>query len=408
VTDQYTIEPAHDRDWDDIFRVVRTAFLNEHSDDASAAERNVIEIDRTLVARRDGEVVGCASIQTRRLAVPGGLIPAAHVTEVAVLPPARRRGILTGFMHRMFDAALAAGEPVAVLWASEGRIYQRFGYGLASQSLSFTIDRTDVRLTVPPPGGRLREAEPKALRDELVSVYDRVYPSRPGWSERAPNHWDYRLADLKEWRHGAAELRAVVHYDDSGEADGYALWRPVRRWTDAGPAGEVRVVEHVAANPPAYVALWTYLLSIDLTRTAHMSLAAPDEPLLHAVSDPERLNARLGEGLWVRVLDLPAALAARRYLTDIDLVLEVTDHALPANAGRWRLTGSPTGATCSATGDDPDLSCDIRALGAAYLGGTALTTLAGTGQVVEHTPGALARADAALRWYPGPSSQEVF
>jgi predicted acetyltransferase len=408
VTDHHTIEPARDRDWDDIFRVVQTAFLYSHSDDVSAAERSYIEIDRTLVARRDGEVVGSASIQTRRLAVPGGLVPAAHITLAAVSPTARRRGILTGFMHRMFEGALAAGEPIAVLWASEGRIYQRFGFGLASTSLSFTIDRTDVRLTVPPPGGRLREAEPKALRDELVSVYDRVYPSRPGWSERAPNHWDYRLADLKEWRQGGAEMRAVVHYDDSGAADGYALWRPVRRWSESGPAGEVRVVEHVAANPPAYVALWTYLLSIDLTRTAHMSLAAPDEPLLHAVSDPERLNARLGEGLWVRVLDVPAALAARRYLTDIDLVLEVTDHALPANAGRWRLTGSPTGATCSATGDDPDLSCDIRALGAAYLGGTALTTLAGTGQVVEHTPGALARADAALRWYPGPSSQEVF
>ena len=404
----HTIEAARESDWDAIFRVVREAFLHEHSDDMSAVERAVVEIDRTLVARRDGEVAGTATIQTRHLAVPGGLVPAAHITGVAVAPTARRQGILTGFMRRMFDSALAAGEPVAVLWASEGRIYQRFGYGLACASLAFTINRADVSLTVSASGGRLREAEPTTLRDDLVALYGRVYAGRPGWSERTPRHWDYRLADLKEWRHGGAEMRAVAHYDESGTIDAYALWRPLRRWSDGGPASEVRVIEHVAANPQAYLALWAYLWSIDLTKTVHIHFAAVDEPLVHAVSDPERLNARVGDGLWVRVLDVPAAFAARRYATDIDLVLEVTDAAIAANAGRWRLTGSPTGATCVATGDEPDLTCDVRALGAVYLGGTALATLAGTGQVIEHTPGALARADAALRWYPGPSSQEVF
>jgi predicted acetyltransferase len=404
----HTIDAARESDRDGIFRVTRMAFLHEHSDEMSAAEREITEIDRTLVARRDGEIVGAATVQTRRLAVPGGLVPAAHITGVAVSPTARRQGILTGFMRRMFDGALAAGEPVAVLWASEGRIYQRFGYGMATGSLGLSIDRTEVSLTVPYPGGRLREGEPAALRDDLVALYDRVYASRPGWSERTSRHWDYRLADLKEWRHGGAEMRAVAHYDDSGTIDGYALWRPFRRWSDAGPASEVRLIEHVAANPQGYVALWTYLWSIDLTKTIQVWFAAPDEPLVHAVSDPERLNARLGDGLWIRVLDVPAALAARRYTTDIDLVLEVTDTGVPANAGRWRLTGSPTGATCTSTVDEPDVSCDVRALGAIYLGGTSLATLAGSGQVVEHTPGAIARADAALRWSPGPSSQEVF
>jgi predicted acetyltransferase len=407
VTD-YTIETARDHDWDDIYRVLRMAFLDEHSAEQSTTERAVTEIDRTLVARRSDEVVGTASIQTRRLAVPGGVVPAAHVTGVAVASPARRRGILTGFMRRMFDDARAAGEPVAVLWASEGSIYQRFGYGLAAGSLSLDINRLEVSVTGPTPGGRLREAEPAALREDLVRLYDGVYRNRPGWSERTPRHWDYRLSDLAQWRRGGAELRAVAHYDDAGAIDGYALWRPVRRWSDTGPAGEVHVMEHVAANPAAYLGLWAYLLSIDLTKPVQMRYAAPDEPLLYAVNDPRRIDARWNDGLWVRVLDVPAAFAARRYATDLDLVIEVADPALPTNAGRWRLTGSPTGATCTATGDEPDLSCDIRALGAAYLGGTALTTLAGTGQVIEHTPGALARADAALRWHPGPSSQEVF
>jgi predicted acetyltransferase len=158
----HNIDVAREEDWDTAYRVFRRAFLGEHSADETAAARAIMEIDRTLVARRDGEIVGTAATQTRRLAVPGGLVPAAHITLVSVAPSARRRGILTDFMRRMFDDALAAGEPVAVLWASEGRIYQRFGYGLASSALSVRMSRTEVSLTVPPGGGRLREAEPAA------------------------------------------------------------------------------------------------------------------------------------------------------------------------------------------------------------------------------------------------------
>lgn len=402
------IERARDEDWDDLYRLIRTAFLSEHSDELSAAERPTVEFDRTLVARRDGEMVGTSTIQTRRLAVPGAVVPAAHITSVAVAATARRQGIMSRLMDQMFADARAAGEPIAVLWASESRIYQRFGYGMACASLSLTMDRNEVRLTVPAGGGRLREAEPTALREELAKLYDEVYPSRPGWSERAPRHWEPRLADVPQRRRGGAELRAVVHTDDAGVIDGYALWRPAQQWGETGPAGEVRVIEHAATNPQAYLALWDFLLSVDLTRTVKLALGAVDEPLLHAVSDPERLGARVGSGLWVRLLDVPAALAARRYAVDVDVVLEVADPVLPHNAGRWRLQGSPTGASCVPTTDEPDLSCDARALGVVYLGGYSLAALAATGQVREHTPGALTRTDAALRWSPGPSSPEIF
>ena len=108
------------------------------------------------------------------------------------------------------------------------------------------------------------------------------------------------------------------------------------------------------------------------------------------------------------MLDVPAALAGRRYATDVDLVIELTDELVPANAGRWRLRGSSTGATCVSTVDEPDLSCDVRALGAAYLGGTGFAALAATGQVIEHRPGALVLADTAFRWYQAPTSMEAF
>jgi predicted acetyltransferase len=407
VSDNVSIEVPTSEDWERIYRVVSHAFHEESSESASDAEAKVFETERGLVARREGEIVGTAAILTRQLAIPGGAVPAAHVTLVSVAATARRQGVLTRFMQRQFDDARAAGESIAVLWASEGRIYQRFGYGLAATKLGLTIESREVELLLPPAGGRLREGSPSDVREALVKLYDQAYADRPGWSERAARHWDYRLADLEQWRRGGTALRAVVHEDEHG-ADGYALWRSAGRWENTGPAGEVRVLELVAQTPSAYVAIWRYLLSIDLTRTLNVWSVAPDEPVLSAISEPRRLEARLTDAIWLRILDVPAALSARRYLSDVDVVLELTDRHLPTNAGRWRLTGSAQAASCVSTVDEPDLVLDIRALGAAYLGGTSLTSLAGTGQVIERTPGALHRVSAAFGWFREPSSMEVF
>jgi predicted acetyltransferase len=133
-----------------------------------------------------------------------------------------------------------------------------------------------------------------------------------------------------------------------------------------------------------------------------------DEPLLFMVNEPRRIAARQADALWVRILDVPGALAARRYAAEIDLVIDVTDELIPENTGRWRLSGSLDGARCESTVDPADLSCDIQSLGAAYLGGTPLASLAATGLVREHRPGALAAAATAFGWYQTPSSIEVF
>src|SRR4029079_2393179 len=159
--------------------------FNQDPEDATASElkRKTWEPERTLIARRDGAVVGTAGIYTRRMCVPGALVPAAHVTLITVLPTARRLGILNRFMRRPFDDARAAGEPFAVLWASEGRIYQRYGYGLAARRLSLNVDTREVRLASDwvPTTGRLREAPPTDLVDALAKVYDEAYAQRPGW-----------------------------------------------------------------------------------------------------------------------------------------------------------------------------------------------------------------------------------
>jgi predicted acetyltransferase len=399
--DAIRIEVPTEADWPEYSRLLTTAFHEEVEEEIRDQEKLLYEPRRSLVARRDGRIVGTAAISTRQLAVPGAVIPAGHVTFVSVAATARRQGVLSRFMRQQFDDIRAAGEPIAILWASEGRIYQRFGYGMAARKLAFKVDTREVRVIADQAAGRLIESAPAEALDAMTKIYDQLYAEHPGWSERSAPHWEYRIADKKSARGGYTELRALLHEGDAGP-DGYALWSAHAKWDEGGPCGELRVRELVATTPRAYAALWQHLLSMDLTRTATTWVSGLDEPLLYMVNEPRRLGITVSDSIWLRVLDVPAALAARRYAAPVDAVIEVTDAIITSNSGRFRLRGSTDGATCEPTTDPADLVCSINALGAAYLGDASLTTLADAGMVREARPGTLAAASTAFGW-PRPA-----
>jgi predicted acetyltransferase len=255
--------------------------------------------------------------------------------------------------------------------------------------------------------GKLRRVRLPAGLQEFAKVYEQVRPERIGWSSRDESWWRYLFADHDSRREGATAYQAVVHDTPHGPT-GYAIWRAKEDWDDHGPNGRTQVREVVAADPQTYLALWRFLFSIDLTRRATASYLALDEPLMHLVDEPRRLGRGLGDALWVRMVDVPRALAARRYATDIDLVLDVTDALLPANSGRWRLTGGPSTASCTRTEDPADLACTVLELGSVYLGGVSPAALAAAGRIREVTPGALATASAAFGWSRQPNPTETF
>jgi predicted acetyltransferase len=410
-TDDIRIRVGAAEDWAEISRLLGLVFHDTSEPEQHEVEHSVFEPERSLVAEDGDLIVGHAAAYTRELTVPGAIVPAAHVTLVGVAPTHRRRGLLNRMMRRQLDEIAAAGrEPVAVLWASETKIYPRFGYGMAAQRLRADIMTREVTLTAAPPPvaeGRLRIVRPADAIADLATVYEQLRADRTGWSSRDDRWWRFVLSDLPSQRDGGTALLGVVHDTPHGPT-GYALWRTESRWDEHGPDGAVRVREVAAADPVAYAALWRFLLGIDLTRTASARFLAVDEPLQHLVDEPRRLGLRVQDGLWIRIADLPAALAARRYVTDVDVVLDVTDALLPGNTGRWRLTGGPAGAVCERTTAGADLACTALELGAVYLGGTALTTLAAAGRVRELTPGALHRASAAFGWHRQPNPTEVF
>ncbi|WP_112246611.1 GNAT family N-acetyltransferase [Kribbella monticola] len=392
-------------DYDAISAVFGTAMMFEPSADDELGKR-LFEPERALVATDGEHIVGTTKALTRDLSVPGAVVPAAHVTGVGVRATHRRRGVMSALIGRQLREI---PEAIAVLWASEPGIYGRFGYGAAAWGTSYEVDLHRVG----PPVVRTRPGELSELTvdeacKELPTLLRQLQERRPGVSGRSELEWQKHLEDKKDDRGGRTARQILVHRDETGAIDGYALWRGKMNWEPTGPAYDVRVEELVAPEPTAYKALWSYLLTLDLAATLGYGYAAVDEPVQQLVTTPTALNRRVSESLWLRVTDVARALEQRRYAAAVDLVIEVTDELIPANAGRYRLTADGTTAVCTPTDDPADLTIPVRELGAAYLGGRRLAEFAATGRVVEHTAGALDTATTAFSWPVQPASIEVF
>ena len=357
------------------------------------------EFDRSLGVWDGDTCVGTAGAFSFRLTVPGGAsVPAAGVTMVSVAATHRRRGILTSMMRRQLDDVRSWGEPLAVLTASEPVIYGRFGYGIATMNTSAEIDTDRVRLSVPPGTDdvRLRYAEPAAVRDRCEAVYARLVAGRPGMLARRPGWEDLPLLDPESERQGASPLRCVVAERD-GEVVGYTRYFVKPEWELEGPKGTVRLRDLEALDPASYAALWRFLFDIDLTGKVTTHSRPVDDSWQHLVSDIRRCAIRQRDSLHVRLVELGAALEARTYQAPVDVVFEVADAFCPWNQGRWRLTSDAKGAaSCKRTEEEADLALSVRELGAAYLGGVSLASLAGAGRVRELRAGALAEASLAF------------
>ncbi|MEV6924183.1 GNAT family N-acetyltransferase [Dactylosporangium sp. NPDC051485] len=403
----YVLRTATEADRDALGRVRREAFGLTHTPVPNDTYHDISELDRSHLVEHRGQVVGVVAAFTRDMAVPGTVVPVAHVTGVVVSPVHTRKGLL----RRMITEQLrSAPEAVAALWASEGRIYQRFGYGLAAQNLTIRADRRELSLRVPPAPGTLRSAVPSDVIEELSQVYSQVLPTRPGWSSRDATWWGHLTSDLEHRREGTTPARAVLWENPDGVVEGYARYRIKPNWDDNGPKQEVNVIEVVATTTAAYAELYRFLLRVDLSRTLVQGCSSVEEPLFYMVDEPRQLGGKVGDGLWVRITDLPRALTARKYAAPVDVVLGVTDALMEGNAGRWRLRVGAGGAVVSCTPADgePDLSLDIADVAAVYLGGTSLGALHLAGRVREHRPSAVAAASAAFGWPTKPNSIEIF
>ncbi len=402
----HEIRPVTEDEFPAFVAAEHVAFSEELKPDRLEAIRGVAELDRTLAAFHEGRIVGTAGAGSWELTVPGpATIPAATITAVAVLPTHRRQGVLTALMARQLDDVADRGEAVAVLTASESIIYGRFGYGLATWAMGFAIDRLHANLARPVEvGGRTvmldRDEAPKRIPD----LYDDLRRHRPGALSRPPGWWADYFRDPEDDRDGASRQFYALHESDTGEADGFVAYRVKKNWTDSGvAAGDAQVYELYGSSPTVRAALWQFCLGVDLTATLSCWNAPIDEPLRWMLSDPRRFRVTaVSDWLWARLVDIPAALGARRYPSSARLVLDVTDSFKLHNTGRYELVAGPDGAECRRTGAEADLAMSVADLGALYLGGVGCTTLARAGRIEERRPGALAAGDALFATADAP------
>jgi predicted acetyltransferase len=381
---------------EEFFAAILHGFHDEYVADRWEPHRKVFEPDRSFGFQVDGRWVSTCGAYTRTLTVPGGSVPVAAVTVVTVQPSYRRRGLLTEMMKHQLHDVHQRGEPVALLWASESAIYGRFGYGQASPQVRLTgkTKTTAFRSDVDLGAGSVGEVE----RDQAIPVIKRLHqsllPQRVGALNRTDDWWTVRWHDPEAWRHGASAYRFALHYDRRGRPDGYLAFRVKNDWSESG--AEVIVEELDAAGAEASAGLWRFVLDLDLVRSFSRQGAPLDESVRYLVSDLRSVKAEEQDGTYARLVDVPRALEARRYLTELDVIIRVQDPLFRHNTGTFHVVAGPDGASVTRVRGRADLAMSIRDLSAIYLGGTPLTALARAGLVLERTKGAAAATAVAF------------
>ena len=365
--------------------------------------------DRTLAA-------GHASYRFGRFGVPGGTLPAAGLTWVSVHPQHRRRGLARAMVGAHLARTAVRGEPLSVLFASEPTIYGRFGYAPASRHVTLRLSHGQELRGVPGTDElqvHIETADPAQHGPVVGSLHDAV--TRPGWARRETHALATGVFadDLShpsgDAASGSEPLRIAWVSDTAGNPRAYALFtrkmHATARWH---PDGTVKVREAVALDGAAARALWAFLIDLDLMGSVITPMLAVDDPLLTLLADPRAAERTSVDNVWVRLVDLPAALRGRAYAAGVDVVLEVTDDQLPANSGRWRLTAGPDGTEVTPSTASPDLALGTAELASAYLGGVSLASLGAAGLVQEETPGALAACSTAFGWPEAPVTSWIF
>jgi predicted acetyltransferase len=393
-----------------MFAADARGFGTFYEDDEIDRRLPIMDLSRFRMALDGAAIVGVAGSFALDMTVPGGAtVPMGGVTWVSVAATHRRQGILRRLLGAVHADIDDRNEPVAGLSASEGGIYGRFGYGVATQMRRVAIDARSVQLReelVPKPGS-VRFMEPDEARVHVPAIWERARRQRPGEMARSEAWWGMAFTDQAKPQDGFSPAVRLRH------DDGYATYRVRMDWNEGRPAHEVNVIELVAVTDDAHLALWHTLLGIDLVATISTRRGFPvDDALYVAVDNPRAISTEaIDDSVWLRPHRPGVLLGARTYASEDRLVLELvpdTTDAADAAPTRWEVEGGPDGAVCRRTRRRADLVLDRTALGAIYLGGFRPSVLARAQRITEATTGALRRADVFFSADRMPHSQNPF
>lgn len=377
-------------------RAVGHAFGRTDDDElvAHLVELELGDPSLSLTAREGGRIIGTATVLDATMTLPAA--PAARcagVTSVTTAPTHRRRGVLTSLMRRQLDDLHERGWAWATLYASESAIYGRYGYGAAIHSLAGRIDRTWTTYTTPVEPAAVDQLTVTEALDRVPPIYAAVADRVPGMLAVSPLLWRHRIAWDPAGDRGGASGRFVVALDDRA----YAMYRIRTDWSSEGPDATLQVEECLATDVEAHRQIWSFLFGIDLVQHIAIQRLAVDHPLPWWLAERQRLRLSASMPLYVRLVDVGAALSQRGTRHDGGVVVDVSDRFCPWNARRWAIEGDGTALRCGPSGaSTADVAIDAGELASLSLGGVHPDELARAGLIDELTPGALARLAALL------------
>ena len=352
---------------------------------------------RGVVAVDDGIIVGYSIAYPLKMNVGKERFPTTLLDNVAVLPTHRRRGILNRMMDFHMRDFYERGETLSGLGASESIIYGRYGYGIGSMQVDFSIDRRDTAFINDfSTKGKYRFINSTDALYTFPEVAERASAKRSGFMKGTESLWKLYLSDPEYRRGDDSELFHVI-YEEDGQVDGYVSYR-IRKDT-------LMIHEMISATSRSHTALWRYCFGVDLMSRIDAPKRPVDDPLPWMLVDPRRLHQSLRDDLWLRMVVVKDALSERSYGYEGRLVFEIKDRFCPWNANSYELEGSPQGSRCVLTSKSPDISISAANLSSAYLGGTTFTALARAGRAQENKQGSFALADNMFRtdlqpWWP--------
>jgi predicted acetyltransferase len=391
--------PPADGDWPAFVAQMEETFIETFNGGAGEAMRAMGDFARPIAGFDGARLEATAGAYRHVMQVPGGTLPCTGITWVTVSARWRRRGVLTELMRRLHEAGAAAGEPIAALYAAEGPIYGRFGFGVSARSVRVRVATRDLAL-LPLPPGRVLEVTADEAMTRFPPVFDAAVSGRPGVVARDERWWRRIVGGYKRPAPGWHAARYLVYVDAAGQDRGIAVVRLKGKEGLLKFEGRCRLNELHAVDAEAAAALWRYAGSFDLVTSVSARMRPSDDPLPFMLPDIRSVRVDADEEVWVHVTDPVAALSGRRYLGDGVLTVRVADSSWPRAAGTYRLEVSGGVGSCSRVDGEPDLEMDAADLGAIYLGDTSPVQLEAAGRVVARRPGAAEEAARIFRWAP--------
>ncbi len=404
-----TIRPISEDELGVFAAVLQAAFNISNSHAVALANRvnGVAPLDRTRAAFVGGDLVGTLGSYPFTLTVPGGSLPMAGTAVVSVHPAFQGQGLMTQLMRSHLNDARTSGNPLAGLWASEGSIYGRYGYGPATGAHKLQMDSTSVRFRSDETGGPVRLVNEHQARDIFPRVYERLCVQRPGMLERTSKWWQWWMFVPAPIDDIPDSTRRFAVHESGDRPDGYVAYRLTA--PEPGSAdGSVDIIELIATTPESHEALWRHVTQIDGHPNVEYSRLPIDDELRWRITDPRSARLCPTDALWLRILDVERALSGRGYLTPGRLTMHISDPLYQENTGIYVLEVGTGGATCSRSDEgDAEMAMDVDVLGSIYLGGRDIGALVRAGRI-RCNPEVERKASRLFEWDRAPWCPDGF